>query len=87
MFLEFAVNYRLSDDKSNVKSLGEAKAVLDEKYLTLFVAFGEPMIFSYSDIIGISDHDYKVDLLLTSKGKAESVGLRIPVRRFLVSIV
>ena len=53
-----------SDDKSNLKAEGEAKAVLDEKYLTLNVAFGEPMLFSYADIVGISDYDYKVDLVV-----------------------
>jgi hypothetical protein len=44
--LEVAVNYKLSDANSNVKYEGEAKAVLNEKYLTLIVAFGEPMLFS-----------------------------------------
>ena len=35
--LEFVVNYKLYDDKSTLKGEGEAKAVLDKKYLTLVV--------------------------------------------------
>lgn len=65
--MEVAVNYRLSDEHANVESEGEAKSVLDEKYLTLVVEFGEPMLFTYTDIAGIHEHDYEIDLLLTSR--------------------
>jgi hypothetical protein len=73
--LEVTVNYKLYDDKSNMKSQGEAKAALDEQYLTLTVMFGEPMLFAYTDIVGISDYDYKVDLFLTSNEKLNLWGL------------
>lgn len=65
--MEVSVNYKLRNEQLNVKSEGEAKAVLDEKYLTLFVDFGEPLLFSYTDIFGIAEHDYTVDLFLSSK--------------------
>jgi hypothetical protein len=84
--LEVPVNYKLSDDNSNIKSEGEAKAVLDEKYLTLIVAFGEPMLFSYVDIVEISDHDYKVDLLFTSKEKLNLWGLGYQYEDFLFQL-
>jgi hypothetical protein len=84
--LEFAVNYKLSDDNSNVKSEGEAKAVLDEKYLTLMVAFGKPMLFSYADIVEISDYDYKVDLFFISKEKLNLWGLGYQYEDFLFQL-
>ena len=86
IFLEVAVNYKFYDDKSNLKREGEAKTVLDEKYLTLFVAFGEPMLFSYADIVGISDYEYKVDLLFTSKEKLNLWGLGYQYEDFLFQL-
>jgi hypothetical protein len=86
MSLEVVVNYKLSDDNSNVKCEGEAKAVLDEKYLTLIVAFGEPMLFSYADIVDISDYDYKVDLFFTSKEKLNLWGLGYHYEDFLFQL-
>jgi hypothetical protein len=73
--VEVAVNYKLFNDESNTINEGEARATLDEKYLTLIVMFGEPMLFAYTDIVGISDYDYKVDLFLTSKEKLNLWGL------------
>ncbi len=51
--MEAEVNYKLSDVQGTVKSEGQAKACLDEKYLTLNVEFGVPMLFAYTDIVGI----------------------------------
>jgi hypothetical protein len=84
--LEVAVNFKLRDANSNVKSEGEAKAVLDEKYLTLIVAFGEPMLFSYADIVEISDYDYKVDILLISREKLNLWGLGYQYEDFLFQL-
>jgi hypothetical protein len=67
--VDFSLFYSLSDDKSKVKAEGEAKAALNENYLTLSVDFGEPMLFSYVDITGILDNDYTVDITLTSNEK------------------
>ncbi len=84
--MEAAVNYKLYDDELNIKNEGEAKATLDEQYLTLTVMFGEPMLFSYADIIGISDYDYKVDLFLTSKEKLNLWGLGYQYEDFLFQL-
>jgi hypothetical protein len=84
--MEAAVNYKLYDDELNIKKEGEAKATLDEQYLTLNVMFGEPMLFSYTDIIGISDYDYKVDLFLTSKEKLNLWGLGYQYEDFLFQL-
>jgi hypothetical protein len=81
--LEVAVNYKLSDANSNVKSEGEAKAVLNEKYLTLIVAFGEPMLFSYADMIEIYSYNYKIDLFFASKEKLNLGGLGYQYEDFL----
>jgi len=84
--MQVSGNYRLSDVQSNVESEGEAKIVLDEKYLTLLVEFGEPMLFTYTDITGIYDHDYKIDLLLTSKQTLRLSGLGYQYEDFLFQL-
>ncbi len=84
--MEVAVNYKFYEDESNIKNEGEARATLDEKYLTLTVMFGEPMLFAYTDIVGISDYDYKVDLFLTSKGKLNLWGLGYDYEDFLFQL-
>ncbi|MGD0449905.1 MAG: hypothetical protein ABSA79_02475 [Candidatus Bathyarchaeia archaeon] len=84
--MEVAVNYKVYDDKSNIKNEGEARATFDDKYLTLTVSFGEPMLFAYTDIVGISDYDYKVDLLLSSKEKLNLWGLGYQYEDFLFQL-
>ena len=84
--MEFEVNYKLYDDKSNIKNEGDARATLDKQYLTLTVMFGEPMLFAYTDIIGISDYDYKVDLFLTSKEKLNLWGFGYQYEDFLFQL-
>lgn len=59
--MEVGVNYKLFSDMSDIKSEGEAKATLDEQYLTLNLMFGDPMLLAYTDIVEISEYDYKVD--------------------------
>ncbi len=86
MNLEIAVNYKLYDDESNIKNEGEAKAKFDDQYLTLTVMFGEPMLFAFTDIVGISDYDYKVDLFLTSKEKLNLWGLGYQYEDFLFQL-
>ena len=86
MYMEVAVNYKLYDEESNIKNEGEAKATLDEQYLTLTVMFGESMLFAFTDIIGISDYDYKVDLFLTSKEKLNLWGLGYQYEDFLFQL-
>jgi hypothetical protein len=67
--MEVTVNYKFYDNGSNLRNEGEAKVSLDERYLTLSVAFGESMLFGYTDIVRISDYDYRVDLFFTSNEK------------------
>ncbi len=54
--------------------------------MTLTVMFGEPMLFAYTDIVGISDYDYKVDLFLTSKEKLNLSGLGYQYEDFLFQL-
>jgi len=84
--MEVDVIYKLYDDESNMKTAGEAKATLDEKYLTLTPMFGDPMLFAYTDIVGISDYDYKVDLFFTSKEKLNLWGLGYQYEDFLFQL-
>jgi len=86
MHVDVAVNYKLYNDESNIKNQGEARATFDGRYLTLTVMFGEPMLFAYTDIVGISDYDYKVDLFLTSKEKLNLSGLGYQYEDFLFQL-
>jgi hypothetical protein len=83
VLVEADVHYRLRDEQTNVKSEGEAKAILEEKSLTLMVGFGEPILLSYTDIVGISEQDYKITLVLTSKEKLNLSGLGYEYEDFL----
>ena len=65
--MEASVNYKLTRDGAEAALEGEAKAVLNDQYLNLTVSLGEPLLFSYSDIIDISEHDYQIDILTASK--------------------
>jgi hypothetical protein len=86
MPLDVKANYKLGDDKSNLKSEGEAKVILDEEYLTLQVAFGEPILLSYADIVGITEGDHRIDLFLTSKEKLNLWGLGYQYEDFLFQL-
>ncbi len=84
--MEVTVNYKLYDDGLKIKNEGEARAKFDDRYLTLTVMFGDPMLFAYTDIVGISDYDYKVDLFLTSKEKLNLWGLGYQYEDFLFQL-
>ena len=84
--MEFELNYKLFGNESNLKNEGEAKAALDQKYLTLTVMFGEPMLFMYTDIVKISDYDYKIDLSLTSNETLNLWGLGYQYEDFLFQL-
>jgi len=84
--MEAEAKYKLSDLQGNVKSEGQAKANLDEKYLTITVEFGEPMLFAYTDITGISDQEYQVDLFLTSREKLNLSSLGYQYEDFLTEL-
>ncbi len=86
MCMEIAVNFKLYDNESNIKTEGEARATFDDQYLTLAVMFGDPMLFTYTDIVGISDYDYKIDLFLTSKEKLNLWGLGYQYEDFLFQL-
>lgn len=80
------VNYKIDDAQGQVKSQGHAKANLDEKYLSLNVKFGQPMLFAYTDIVGISEQEYQFDLFLTSKEKLNLSGLGYNYEDFLTEL-
>ncbi len=80
------MNYTWRDGLSNVKSKGEAEAVLGEKYLTLLVNFGEPLLLAYVDILEVLDHDYQVDLLLGSRQELNLSGLGYQYEDFVFQL-
>lgn len=67
--METELYYKLFDAQSTIKSEGQAKAVLDGKYLTLNLEFGDPLFYSYTDFLGVSEGDYQINLFLPLKEK------------------
>lgn len=84
--MEAEVNFTLKTEQGNVKSEGQAKANLDEKYLTLSVEFGEPMLVAYTDIVKIFEQEYQIGLFLTSKEKLELSSLGYQYEDFLTEL-
>ena len=76
-------NFRLIDEESNLKSEGEANVILDDRYITLVVGFGRAMLISYTDIVGISEQEYRIKLFLTSKETLELSRLGYQYEDFL----
>ncbi len=62
--METELYYKLFDAQSTIKSEGQAKAVLDDKYLTINLEFGDPLFYSYTDFLGASEGDYQINLFL-----------------------
>ena len=84
--MDLSLYYKLSNYNSNVKAEGEAKAALGESYLTLTVDFGDPLLFSYTDINSIVDNDYTVDITLTSNEKLTLTRLGYQYEDFLFQL-
>ena len=84
--MDFNLYYNLSDEKSTVKAEGEAKATLDERYMTLTVDFGDPILFSYTDITEIIENEYTVNITLTSKEKLTLTRLGYQYEDFLFQL-
>jgi hypothetical protein len=83
ILVEVTVNFRLIDEESNMRSEGEAKVILDDRFVTLAVEFGEPMLISYTDIVGISEQEYIIKLILTSRETLELSRLGYQYEDFL----
>lgn len=83
---ECPLNYSLQDENNIVTSSGEAKATLNSNYLTVVPNIGESIVFSYIDILGIAEEDYKINLFLTSKEKLTLFHLGYRYEDFLRAI-
>ncbi len=67
--LEASLYYKLNNSNTGQSSEGEAKAVLEEKTLTLITSMGDPVQFNYVDIKEINDYAYKIDVFMHSQEK------------------
>ena len=67
--LECSLSYSLSDESGQKTAGGEAKAKLDRDYFSVLPQFADPLLFSFRDILEITEEDYKINLTLTSKEK------------------
>lgn len=67
--MECSLGYSLSDEGGKEIAKGEAQARLDEKNLSILPKFGQALFFPFRDILEISESNYKVYFILTSKEK------------------
>jgi hypothetical protein len=69
IIMEYSVGYFLNDVSGQVLGKGDAQARLTEENISILSKFGEPLFFTLRDILEISECDYKIHLILTSKEK------------------
>lgn len=86
IMMEASLNHALKDEAGTVLSSGEARASIDDRYLSIRPVSGEPWIFSLADIVGISEEDYKIDVFLTSKMKLALSELGFRYEDFLTNL-
>jgi hypothetical protein len=65
--LEVALYYKLNKNGTDQPFEGEARAVLDEKTLTLIVSMADPLQFNYIDMKEINEYDYKINISMDSE--------------------
>lgn len=67
--LECSLSYSLGDESGQKTAGGEARAKLDRDYFSILPQLADPLLFSFRDILEITEEDYKINLILTSKEK------------------
>src|SRR3972149_3194448 len=85
-FMECSLSYIVTNEVGSVVAEGSAKAQLDDSFLSIFPDLGDPWLFSYSDIVGISEGDYRINLFLSSKGSVTLTELGYKYEDFLINL-
>jgi hypothetical protein len=62
-----SLSYSLIDPSGNEISKGEGLVKLEEENLSILPEFGEELFLSLRDILDISEQDYRINLVLSSK--------------------
>ncbi len=81
--MECSLSYFLENEPGQEVAKGEALARLDEENISILPKFGEPLFFSLRDILEISEGDYRIHLVLTSKEKLTLFNLGYRYEDFL----
>lgn len=84
--MECSLSYIVTNEVGSVVAEGSAKAQLDASFLSIFPDLGDPWLFSYSDIVGISEGDYRINLFLSSKGSVTLTELGYQYEDFLINL-
>jgi hypothetical protein len=83
--METELTYQLTS-QTGATIEGTAKGTLDEKYLTLTVEFGEPLLYAYTDITAINDADYQISLQLAGSQTLTLSRLGYEYENFLLQL-
>ena len=65
----FDIAYALENEAGEAVATGSAKANLSDIFLTIEPLQSNNLSISYTDITSISDEDYKVEILLSSRDR------------------
>lgn len=81
--MECVGGYILSDLSGQTLEKGEAHIRLSEESMSILPKFGSPLLITYRDILEISEKDYKIEFILTSKEKLTIFDLGYKYEDFL----
>ena len=82
----FDVAYALENEAGEAVATGLAKANLSDISLTIEPIQGNNLSISYTDITSISDEDYKVEILLSSRDKVTLSQIGYEYESFLITL-
>ena len=85
IIMECTLSYVMTDGGGGVIAGGSANAQLDDSHLSILPEGGDPWLFSYSDIIGISEGDYRISIFLSS-GSVTLTELGYKYEDFLINL-
>ena len=80
------LSYTLVDEGGRLIADGSAKAILDDRFLSISPDAGEQLNVSYAEVVGIAEEDYRIRLFLSSGYKISLSQLGYDYENFLINL-
>ena len=80
------LSYTLVDESERSIADGSAKAMLDDRFLSINPDTGEQLNISYAEVVGIVEEDYRIKLSLSSGYKISLSQLGYDYENFLINL-
>jgi len=78
--------YTLVGEGGKLIADGSAKAILDDRFLSISPDAGEQLNISYAEVVGIAEEDYRIRLFLSSGYKISLSQLGYDYENFLINL-